>query len=163
MISVSETQDIEGFFERISDCIPISELLADMDFSEIEWTLHKHLNYAQGRKWKYPPILLLKILTVKLFRDLSYNRTIHSLTHEDCEYLGIQESKLGIFSIPSSSTLHDFAYNRLGIDGIKMIMHKIGSIACKYIRNGTGMIDSTPIEVSKYDKYTQYRGCFHNS
>lgn len=156
MVSVSETLAFTGESLNLPECIPISELLANMDFSGIELTLHEHLNYAQGRRWKYPPILLLKLLVVKLFRNLSYTRAVNSLSHEDCTFLDLQKTETGDFSIPSASTLHDFAYNRLGITGVEEIMKKVGTIACKHIRNASGMIDSTPVEAARYDKYAQF-------
>lgn len=125
MVFVSETKKEPEFIDGIELFTSISELLGEMDSSHFEGILLEHLNYAQRRKWEYPPILLFKLLIVKTFRKLSYRRFISSLTIEDCEFLGMREKEPGIFSIPSASTLHDFAYTRLGPDGLKKIMHSM--------------------------------------
>ena len=117
-----------------------------MEFSQIESHLHQHIGYTLGRRWEYPPLVLFKLLIVKLFRKQSYRRLVNSLTKKDCYYLGLKEVESGKFLIPAASTVHDFAYNHLGLDGLKQIMHLNGTIACKTIRNANGMIDSTPIE-----------------
>ena len=58
--------------------------------------------------------------------------------------MGISEIEPGVFSFPSASTVHDFAYNRLSPDGLKGIMYSNGVQICQSVRNGTGMIDSFP-------------------
>lgn len=145
--------------ERFTDSlnlIPVTKLLEEMDFFRIESELHEHLNYAHSRRWIYPPILLLKLLIVLTFRKKSFRRLVSSLTCEDCIALGIEEDKDGIFHIPSASNVHDFAYNRLGEGFLSKLMMLNGSIASENIQNGNGMVDSTPIEASRYDKYAQY-------
>ena len=136
--------------------VPITELLAEMNFSRIERELHEHLNYAHGRKWVYPPILLYKLLLVLAFRKQSYRRLVKSLSTEDCLALGIQKNENGQFLIPSPSNIHNFAYNRLGLEAFYKIMNVNGTLACQIIQNGHGMVDSTPIEASRYDKYAKY-------
>lgn len=162
MVIVLKTRRETGNLRESVLLTPISELLAEMDLTRIETLLHEHLNYAESRKWEYPPILLFKLLIIKVYRKVSYRRLIYSLTPEDCAGLGIQESEPGIFLIPSASTVHDFAYNRLGLDGLNKIMKLNGSIVCQSIRNGNGMIDSSPVEAARYDKYAKfnpYYGC----
>lgn len=156
MVSVEEISSEHRPIQTVNPFISVSELLSQMDFSQIESHLHQHLGYALGRRWEYPPLVLFKLLIVKLFRKQSYRRLVNSLTKEDCYYLGLKEVESGRFLIPAASTVHDFAYNRLGLDGLKQIMHLNGSIACKTIRNANGMIDSTPIEASRYDKYARF-------
>jgi hypothetical protein len=116
MLCVSE--EVQDLFEPsiLNNLIPITELLAMMDFFRIVTELHEHLNYAHCRKWIYPPILLFKLLLVLAFRKQSYRRLVKSLTIEDCITLGIQEMENGEFLIPSASNVHDFAYNRLGLE-----------------------------------------------
>lgn len=72
MLCVSE--EVQDLFEPSisNNLIPITELLARMDFFRIETELHEHLNYAHCRKWIYPPILLFKLLLVLAFRKQSY-------------------------------------------------------------------------------------------
>lgn len=135
MVFVSETKEKLVIIDEIGIFMPISELLGEMDSSHIECFLHEHLNYAQQRKWEYPPILLFKFLIVKTFRKLLYRRIINSLTIEDCEFLGMSEKEPGIFSIPSASTLHDFAFTRLGPNGLKKIMFSNGIQICWSISN----------------------------
>lgn len=156
MVSVEEISDEYHPIQTFDPFISVSELLSQMDFSQIESHLHQHPGYALGRRWEYPPLVLFKLFIVKLFRKQSYRRLVNSLTKEDCYYLGLKEVESGRFLIPAASTVHDFSYNRLGLDGLKQIMHLNGSIACKTIRNANGMIDSTPIEASRYDKYARF-------
>lgn len=101
------------------------------------------------------------MLIVKTFRQLSYRRLVSSLTKDDCGFLGINEIEPGIFSIPSASILHDFAYNRLGPDGIMAIMDSNGVQICQSIRNGTGMIDSSPVEASRFDKNARFNSHYN--
>lgn len=156
MLCVSE--EVQDLFEPSisNNLIPITELLARMDFFRIEIELHEHLNYAHCRKWIYPPILLFKLLLVLAFRKQSYRRLVKSLTIEDCIALGIQEMENGEFLIPSASNVHDFAYNRLGLECFTKIMYLNGTIASQNIQNGQGMVDSTPIEASRYDQFADY-------
>ena len=136
MLSVLRKSDDFGIFESHCDYTPITALLAGVDFTQIEMELNKHLDYSHRRTWRYSPILLFKLLVVLAFRKQTYRTVVNSLTTEDCIALEMKEISSNVFQIPCSSTLHDFAYNRLGLDGFKKIMELNGSIACKYIRNG---------------------------
>ncbi len=146
MVSVEEISNGQYFFLTVDTFIPVSELLSRMNFSEIESKLHQHLGYTDGRSWEYSPLVLFKLLIVKLFRKHSYRRRVNFLTKDDCLYLGLKEIESGRFLIPVASTVHDFAYKRLGLEGLKQIMHLNGTIAYKNIRNANGMIDSTPLK-----------------
>jgi len=156
MVFVSEIEQYPCEPEIQDNLLQITELLGNMDFLRIETELHGHLNYAHSRKWIYPPILLFKLLIVLAFRKQSYRRLVKSLTIEDCLALEIHEEEPGNFVIPSASNVHDFAYNRLRLDGFTRIMQLIGAIACQNIQNGRGMVDSTPIEASRYDNYAKF-------
>lgn len=161
MVFVSETEEKFRTVDENSDFTPISKLLGGMKLFQLELVLHEHLNYPHRHKWEFPPILLFQFLIVKTFRQLSYRRLVSSLTKDDCEFLGINEIEPVIFSIPSASTLHDFAYNRLDPDGLKAIMLSNGIQICQSIRNGTGMIDSTPVEASRYDRYARFNSHYN--
>ena len=156
MVSVEEISNELYPIQTVDAFIPVSELLSRMNFTEIESKLDQYLGYAHCRSWEYSPLVLFKLLIVKIFRKHSYRRLVNSLTPEDCLYLGLKEEESGRFLIPAASTVHDFAYNRLGLEGLKQIMVLNGTIACKNIRNANGMIDSTPIEASRYDKYARF-------
>lgn len=123
-----------------------------MNLSHIEGFLHEYLIYAQRCELEHPPIILFKLLIINTFRQLSYRRLVSSLTIDDCKFLEINEIEPEIFSIPSTSTIHDFAYNCLSPDGLKAIMYSNGVQICQSICNRTGMIDSSPVEASRYDK-----------
>ena len=155
LVGSNEKRTLHGTVNP-TNIVSISTLLGKMDLTQIEIELHNHLNYSQTRKWLYSPILLFKLLIVHSFRKQSYRKFIKSLTLEDCIALGIPEIEPGRYHIPSASNLHDFAYNRLRLDGFKKIMYLNGTIACQSIQNGHGMVDSTPIEASRYDKYAEY-------
>lgn len=38
-----------------------------MDLTRIESILHEHLTYDKRRKWKYPPLLLFRLLIIKVY------------------------------------------------------------------------------------------------
>ncbi len=101
----------------------------------------------------YPAVLMLKLLVIKCFRKLSYARTIQTLTEEDCDNLGISLED----SLPHPATLHHFVKYRLGVDGLNRVMTLVGTTFV-HTRDTerVGIIDSTPLEASRYDQYAPY-------
>ena len=62
MVFISERKEEPTVVDENGSFIPISKLLGEMDLSHIERVLLEYLNYAQRRKWEYPPIVLFKLL-----------------------------------------------------------------------------------------------------
>jgi hypothetical protein len=61
---------------------------------------------------------MLKLLTIKCFRELSYARTVQSLTLEDLQNLGLSPED----PLPHTATFHHFMKCRLGVDSLRRIM-----------------------------------------
>jgi Transposase DDE domain. len=136
--------------------VSISTLLKSLGFSVVENRLNELIVFSQPHKCRYSPLQLFFMLLIREFRGQSYRQCCSSLSVEDCTSLGFIEISRGEYLIPSPSTLHDFARNRLSVDVLKELMLTIGTFVCKYIRNSNAMIDSTPIEASRYDPYSLY-------
>ncbi|MBN1431545.1 MAG: transposase [Methanomicrobiaceae archaeon] len=93
---------------------------------------------------------------MKSFRNLSFRKTLYSLTDEDCKYLKVPEID-GKYRIPSSSAFHDFMKNRLGKDGFIEIMKLLGKQMVKIAsKPREAIIDSTPLEASRYNPYALF-------
>jgi len=74
-----------------------------------------------SRKFTFDIGLMLRLVVLKQFRNLSFRKTLYSLTNEDCLNLRIPEIN-GEYRIPSSSSLHGFMKYRLGEEGFREIM-----------------------------------------
>ena len=68
----------------------------------------------------------------------------------------MEEISPGQFRIPCASTVHDFAYNRLSLEGLGVLMLILGKLACKHIQGASGMIDSTPISAAIHDIFAEF-------
>jgi len=81
---------------------------------------------------------------------------MYLLTLKDCFHLGAELSKDG-YIIPNPATLHHFVKYRLGVEGMKRLMCLVGEAIILWAENEVvGIIDSTPIEASRYDKYAPF-------
>ena len=59
--------------------------------------------------------------------------------------------------MPNPATLHHFVKYRLGVEGVVRLMHLVGEAIVLGAQNErVGMIDSTPIEASRYDRYALF-------
>ena len=67
---------------------------------------------------------MIKLTIVKCFRDLSFNKTISSLSEEEALLLHFVNDS-GDISLPTGSTLHHFVKYRLGTEGLQHIMRMI--------------------------------------
>ncbi|AKB57659.1 hypothetical protein MSBR2_1143 [Methanosarcina barkeri 227] len=68
---------------------------------------------------------MIKLFVVKCFRQLSYDKTISSLTEEEAILLSFYDEN-GQIKLPSGGTLHHFMKYRLGEKGVNEIMMLIG-------------------------------------
>lgn len=95
------------------------------------------------------------------FRQLSYEKTVSSLTEEEAILLSFYDEK-GLIKVPSGKTLHHFVKYRLGEDGLNEIMMLVGEKILDLAQVKEAKIDSTPLEASRYDKHADYNphyGC----
>lgn len=138
-------------------------LLSKLDLTPLENEIKKRY-YAKniGRKFHYRIALLLKLWAYMRYHQLSYRTVLHNLTEEDLQNLLTTEEfkriKTGEFSLPSPSTLHHFAMYRLGDEGLNFLMECLGSGILHQLKMNSnsdgayGIIDSTPVEASRYSQ-----------
>jgi hypothetical protein len=104
---------------------------------------------------------MIKLFVVKCFRNLSFDKTVSSLTEEEAILLSFYDENSKI-KLPSGGTLHHFVKYRLGDEGVNMIMMMLGAKILKLSSATEAKIDSTPLEASRYDKHADYNphyGC----
>jgi hypothetical protein len=59
--------------------------------------------------------------------------------------------------LPNPATLHSFVKYRLGVEGVERLMHLVGEAIVLWAqKERVGIIDSTPIEASRYDRYALF-------
>jgi hypothetical protein len=98
---------------------------------------------------------MIKLFIVMCFRQLSYEKTISSLTEEEAIFLSFYDDN-GIIKLPSPKTLHHFVKYRLGEDMIKEIMLLVGERILKLAQIKEAKIDSTPLEASRYNQHVDF-------
>jgi len=118
---------------------------------------HVERTYYTNKHWhfKYNISSQIKLFVVKCFRNISYDKTISSLTEEEAIFLSFCDGN-GQIKLPSGGTLHHFVKYRLGEKGINDIMMLIGQKILELSSEKEAKIDSTPLEASRYDKYADY-------
>jgi len=135
----------------ISICLLLSLLCLD---SLRELILKKYY-CIEHKRFRFDPILLLKLAAVRNFRNLTYKSIGFNVSPDECEILGIPKID-GIFRIPARSTVHHFVKTRLGVDGFNEIMAYIAQEIKNMLPDEVGIIDSTPNEASRYDLYADF-------
>jgi hypothetical protein len=105
--------------------------------------------------YRYDPELMIKLAIIKCFRRRSYEKTILSLTAEECIILEVPEVE-DKFKLPSPKTLHHFVKYRIGEEGFENIMRIVGKMIVEMVKSSNGIVDSTPIEASRYDKHADF-------
>ncbi len=93
---------------------------------------------------------MIKLFVVKCFRNLSFDKTVSSLTEEEAILLSFFDEN-GQIKLPSGGTLHHFVKYRLGEEGVNEIMMMLGEKILKLSSEKEAKIDSTPLEASRYD------------
>ncbi len=137
--------------ENISICQFLHFLCIDDVAKHVERT------YYTNKSWhyRYDVSSMIKLFIVKCFRQLSYKKTISSLTDEEAILLSFCDES-GVIIIPSGKTLHNFVKYRLGERGLNEIMMLVGEKIIKISKIKEAKIDSTPMEASRYDKHSKY-------
>ena len=149
---VMPTTSLQNYMDvkNISLCL----LLSSLDITDI--VKHVEYHFYSDKYWhsKYAIEGMIKLAVVKFFRQLPYRKVI--ISEDEAYLLGFREHD-GIIKIPSGGTLHHFVKNRLGVEGADKIMLMVGRRIIQLVDEKDAKLDSTPIEVSRYDKY-----CDHN-
>ena len=141
--------------EIASNRIPVSQYLQHIDwYFLVEYVEHKCYK-GRGNHFRYDPLLMLKLVVVKFYRQQSYRDTLSSLSDEDCRYLGLPWNGNG-FTYPAPSTLHHFVKYRLKEEGFETLMKIIGQLFCRDSKETVAILDSTPVEASRYDHYAEF-------
>jgi uncharacterized protein Usg len=143
--------------ENVSVC----RLLHFLNIDDI--AQHVENNHYSNKDWhfKYRISSMIKLTIVKCFRNLSFNKTISSLSDEEALLLHFVNDD-GDISLPTGSTLHHFVKYRLGTEGLQHIMGMIAERIIGLTKARDLKTDSTPLEASRYDKHSDYNphyGC----
>jgi hypothetical protein len=155
MVSFEEdckSRFLDGFVEEGT---PLPFLLSLLDLVVIE----KHIEetyYSDENRFHFNVGLMIRLTVLKAFRKLSFRKTVSSLTDDDCHYLKIPVIN-DEYLIPSASALHHFVKERLGEDGFNDLMVRMASqIVRSKNEKQEVIIDSTPLEASRYDNYADF-------
>ena len=149
-----ETQGLT-LSELLPNRISICRYLQHVDMYQLVRYVEKYCYKAGGNHYRHDPLVMLKLVVVKFYRQLSYKDTLLALTDEDCRGLGLPWNK-NRYVIPAHSTLHHFVKYRLKEEGFEKLMEIIGKIVCQVSHEESGIMDSTPLEASRYDQYAEY-------
>ena len=144
---------IENYLNRES--ASICQFLHFLCIEDISQYLERTVYANKSWHYKYNISSMIKLFIVMCFRQLSYEKTVASLTEEEAILLAFCDNN-GVVKLPSSKTLHNFVKYRLGEDGITEIMMLVGERILKLAQIKEAKIDSTPLEASRYDKYADY-------
>jgi len=167
MVSVDYTHEL--FVEEAPAYgVPLLFLLSQLNLSAICAKIEKrYYDAAFENRFHYRIELLIKIWFVKQYRKLSFRSVCKSLSHEDLSYLltsdELKRYKNHTFHLPSPSTVHHFMHVRLGKEGIDYLMFLLGEEIYRLLRSNPkwrkmliAVIDSTPLEASRYSIYADY-------
>lgn len=133
--------------------VSICQLLSFLDISDIAKFIEKEFYSDKEWHFRYEVAAMIKFAVVKFFRQQPYKKIF--LSEEDAWLLGFQD-KYGKTLIPSGGTLHHFVKYRLSVEGIDKIMEMVGERIIKLIDSKDAKLDSTPLEASRYDKYSDF-------
>ena len=140
---------IENYLNR--ENTSICQFLHFLCIEDISQYLERTVYANKSWHYKYNIFSMIKLFIVMCFRQLSYEKTVASLTEKEAILLAFCDNN-GVVKLPSSKTLHNFVKYRLGEDGITEIMMLVGERILKLAQIKEAKIDSTPLEASRYDK-----------
>ena len=145
----------EDGIEEIEPGFSLTEFLGSPYLDTLAQTIEREYYSRQVSRFHYPVILMIKLLVIMLQKQ-SYVRTIRLLTEEDCFNPGAEKTEAG-YLLSNPATLHHFVKYRLGVEGVERLMHLVGeAIVLGAQKERVGIIDSTPIEASRYDRYAPF-------
>ncbi len=133
--------------------VSLCQLLFFLNIADI--AQHIENNFYSDKDWhfRYDVSAMIKFAVVKFFRQQPFKKIV--LSEDEAWLLGFKE-KDGEISVPSGGTLHHFVKYRLGVEGINKIMEMVGEKIIKLIASKDAKLDSTPLEASRYDAYSDF-------
>lgn len=151
------TDSLENYTNKHN--VSLCQFLSFIDISDI--VQHIEHNFYSDKYWhfRYDIGGMVKLSVVKFFRQIPYKKV--EISEEEAWLLGFKE-KDGMIQIPSGGTLHHFVKYRLGVEGTEQIMIMLGQKIATLSKSTNAKMDSTPLEASRYDKYSDYNphyGC----
>ncbi len=147
------TRLLDGLIDKGT---PITKLLSHVDLTSVEEHIKTKYYAKDSGKFHFDVGLMLRLVVLKNFRNLSFRKTLYSLTDEDCLYLRVSEINEK-YRIPSPSAFHGFMKYRLGQEGFEEIMELVGAELVKAVEAALeAIIDSTPLEASRYNLYALF-------
>ncbi len=155
MVSFEKEPYLEVFNESNSDGLSICRLLHETDFYSVVKHIETKCYTSDSSHFRYPPEFMVKLVVLRAFRGQSFRKTIASLTTKDCKLLSAPK-KNGHYLIPSPSTLHHFMRYRLDEKFFEEIIRIAGAQLARLSGEKDGIIDSTPLEASRYDRYADF-------
>lgn len=155
MVSFEKEPYSEVFNESSSDGLSICRLLHETDFYSVVKYIETKCYSSDSSHFRYSPEFMVKLVVLRAFRGQSFRKTIASLTTEDCKLLSAPKRN-GHYLIPSPSTLHHFMRYRLDEMCFEEVIRIAGSQLARLSGEKEGIIDSTPLEASRYDRYADF-------
>ncbi len=162
MVIFADKVEIKALHDLFPNQMPITQYLNYVNLYPLLQDIEEQGYCKEGNHFRYDPLLMLKLVVVKCFRQLSYRDTIASLSDEDCRNLGAPKTGDGYYCLPAHSTLHHFVKYRLKSEGFEKLMHIIGGTIGRDSDETSGIIDSTPLKASRYNMdaaYNPYYQC----
>jgi len=155
MVIFADELESKALHDLFPNQMPISQYLNYIDWYPILQYVEEKCYSREGNHFRYDPLLMLKLVVMKCYRRLSYRDTIASLSDEDYRNLGLPRTEGG-YLLPAHSTLHYFVKYRLKAEGFEYLMRILGQTFCRDSGETTGIIDSTPLEASRYNRDAAY-------
>ena len=144
---------LENYLSRESTSI--CQLLYFLCIEDIAKHVERTFHTNKSWHFKYSISSMIKLFVVKCFRNLSYDKTISSLTEEEAILLSFFDEN-GQIKLPSGGTLHHFVKYRLGEEGINEIMILLGKKILKLSSEKEAKIDSTPLHWSSVKNFLPF-------
>lgn len=148
--------EFDRIFENgiVPDGMSISWLMSQLDISDISRIIEQNYYSPNVHEYfHYPVDFMIKLVVVTFYRRIAFRHISVKLTEEDLDYL---LPKNATYSLPSGSTLHHFIKYRLGEEGAELLMFSVGKKIAHFLQNKDLIIDSTPLEASRYSKNSSF-------
>jgi hypothetical protein len=155
MVIFADEVESTALLDLFPNQMPITQYLNYISWQPLLDYLEQNCYCREGNHFRYDPLLMLKLVVVKCFRHLSFRDTIASLSDEDCLNLGLPKVG-GEYILPAHSTLQHFVKYRLKAEGFEYLMQIPSRTFCRDSGETKGIMDSTPLEASRYNRDTPY-------
>ena len=148
-----ENEIDKAFEEAELESMTVAELLSQLELKEIENRLEDNYNYANGgRKPKYTPISMAKLLLYKKLKGINYNsKVLRNLQEElkDAVKLGFS-----VNAIPQSQNLSNFLRKRLDDKAEELIEYTANYVRDK-CKQKNKLKDIDPVIKNKSDSNSE--------